>query len=255
MFAEMAAGAIAADALALPPALGGSSAACCWRNLSCNWARAPEVRGAQGMPLVAQTPAAASALADDLARLIDDMTMRRVSWDRLDGLVPEDARSISGRLTLKFLQIARQQLAANPARARPHRTGRAPRRLDQSGSRAACAQDRRAGDRCRFDRLDSGDRRTDRHHRAPAARRRRAAGARHGSRRGVLAADRWQRARRCLAGARPSAIRAAGAARAHRHRPRRGGEARRPRSGRERLVSEVLRPAAATELWRQRAVR
>ena len=64
------------------------------------------MRGAQGMPLVAQTPAAATALADDLARLIDDMTMRGVSWDRLDGLVPE-ALDPFWQLTLKFLQLAR----------------------------------------------------------------------------------------------------------------------------------------------------
>ena len=58
------------------------------------------------MPLVAQTPAAACALADDLARLIDDMTMREVSWDGLDGLVP-DFLDPYWQLTLKFLQIAR----------------------------------------------------------------------------------------------------------------------------------------------------
>ena len=107
VFAEMAAGAIAADALALPPALGGSERRLLLAQLVRTWARAPEVRGAQGMPLVAQTPAAASALADDLARLIDDMTMRGVSWDRLDGLVPE-ALDPFWQLTLKFLQLARQ---------------------------------------------------------------------------------------------------------------------------------------------------
>src|SRR5271166_1713252 len=107
VFAEMAAGAIAADALALPPALGGSERRLLLAQLVRTWARAPEVRGAQGMPLVAQTPAAASALADDLARLIDDMTMRGVLWDRLDGLVPE-ALDPFWQLTLKFLQLARQ---------------------------------------------------------------------------------------------------------------------------------------------------
>ena len=107
VFAEMAAGAIAADALALPPALGGSERRLLLAQLVRTWARAPEMRGAQGMPLVAQTPAAASALADDLARLIDDMTMRGVSWDRLDGLVPE-ALDPFWQMTLKFLQLARQ---------------------------------------------------------------------------------------------------------------------------------------------------
>ena len=81
-FAEAASGAIAADALALPQALGGLERRLLLARLVSKWAAAPEVRGARGIPLVAQTPAAACALADDLARLIDDMTMRGVSWDR-----------------------------------------------------------------------------------------------------------------------------------------------------------------------------
>ena len=69
--------------------------------------RAPAVRGSEGIPLVAQTPTAACALAEDLARLIDDMTMRQVPWDELDGLVP-DLLDPYWQLTLKFLRIARQ---------------------------------------------------------------------------------------------------------------------------------------------------
>ncbi len=88
-FAEAASGAIAADALNLPPALGGLERRLLLAQLVRKWAAASEVRGALGVPLVAQTPAAACALADDLARLIDDMTMRDVSWDKLDGLVPD----------------------------------------------------------------------------------------------------------------------------------------------------------------------
>ena len=106
-FAEAASGTIAADALALPPALGGLERRLLLARLIMTWAAAPEVRGASGGPLVAQTPAAACALADDLARLIDDVTMRGVSWDGLDGLVPE-ALDPYWQLTLKFLQIARQ---------------------------------------------------------------------------------------------------------------------------------------------------
>ena len=88
-FAEAASGDIAAEALALPEALGGLERRLLLTRLVMEWATASDVRGAYGTPLVAQTPAAACALADDLARLIDDMTMRGVSWDRLDGLVPD----------------------------------------------------------------------------------------------------------------------------------------------------------------------
>ncbi len=44
----------------------------------------------QGAPLIANTPDAAMALADALARLMDDMITRQVPWDNLDRLVPED---------------------------------------------------------------------------------------------------------------------------------------------------------------------
>ncbi len=106
-FAEAASGAIAADALALPPALGGLERRLLLTQMVGKWAAAPAVRGVSGTPLVAQTPAAACALADDLARLIDDMTTRGVPWDQLDGLVP-DFLDPYWQLTLKFLQIARE---------------------------------------------------------------------------------------------------------------------------------------------------
>ncbi len=105
-FAEAAAGALAAEALDLPPALGGLERRLLLTRLITKWAKAPAVRGSEGTPLVAPTPTAACALADDLARLIDDMTMREVSWGELDGLVP-DLLDPYWQLTLKFLQIAR----------------------------------------------------------------------------------------------------------------------------------------------------
>jgi ATP-dependent helicase/nuclease subunit B len=107
VFAEAASGALAASALALPPALGGLERRLLLTKLVTKWASAPEVHGASGMPLVAQTPAAACSLADDLARLIDDMTTRGVPWDKLDGLVP-DFLDPYWQLTLKFLRIARE---------------------------------------------------------------------------------------------------------------------------------------------------
>jgi ATP-dependent helicase/nuclease subunit B len=106
-FAEAASGGIAADALALPPALGGLERRLLLTQLVTKWAASPELHGASGTPLVAQTPAAACALADDLARLIDDMTTRGVPWARLDDLVP-DKFDIFWQLTLRFLQIARK---------------------------------------------------------------------------------------------------------------------------------------------------
>src|SRR5258708_24782693 len=107
-FAEAASGDIATDALALPEAIGPVGRRLLLTQLITTWATSPELHGASGSPLVAQTPAAACALADDLARLIDDMTTRGVPWDRLDDLVPHELDEY-WQLTLKFLQIAIKQ--------------------------------------------------------------------------------------------------------------------------------------------------
>ncbi len=50
--------------------------------------------------------ASALALADDLARLMDDMQTRKVPWSALDTLVPEE-HDAYWKLTLDFLKIAR----------------------------------------------------------------------------------------------------------------------------------------------------
>src|ERR1700728_2668379 len=107
-FAQVATGDIAADGLALPEALGGMERRLLLAQLIRKWATSPELHGASGAPLIAQTPAAACALADDLARLIDDMTTRGVPWERLDNLVPDELDEY-WQLTLKFLQIAIKQ--------------------------------------------------------------------------------------------------------------------------------------------------
>ena len=106
-FAEAASGEIAADALAVPPALDPLERRLLLTRLVTQWANSPELHGMSGTPLVAQTPASACQLADDLARLIDDMTTRGVPWDRLDEIVP-DRFDIYWQQTLKFLQIAHQ---------------------------------------------------------------------------------------------------------------------------------------------------
>src|ERR1700724_1532965 len=107
-FAQAATGDIAADALALPEALRPTERRLLLTQLITRWATSPELHGLSGAPLVAQTPAAACALADDLARLIDDMTTRGVPWERLDKLVPDELDEY-WQLTLKFLQIAIRQ--------------------------------------------------------------------------------------------------------------------------------------------------
>src|SRR5580700_9887853 len=107
-FAEAGSGGIAEQALTLPPALGPLERRLLLTQLVTKWAISPGLHAGGGVPLVAQTPAAACALADDLARLIDDMTMRGVPWEKLDGLVP-DQLDPYWQLTLRFLQIARER--------------------------------------------------------------------------------------------------------------------------------------------------
>src|SRR4051812_18554928 len=95
-------------ALNLPPAWGGVERRLLLTQLVLKWTAAIAPDEKRAAPLVANTPAAAIALADDLARLMDDMTTRRVSWDRLDDLVPDDHDKY-WELTLRFLKIAREQ--------------------------------------------------------------------------------------------------------------------------------------------------
>jgi ATP-dependent helicase/nuclease subunit B len=105
-FAEIATGTAAADALDLPPALGGLQRRMLLARLVLLWAQ--RLKPAPGdQPLVVGTPAAAIALADDLARLMDDLATREVDWKSLDGLVPEHVDRY-WQLTLDFLKIARE---------------------------------------------------------------------------------------------------------------------------------------------------
>ncbi|HEY1474800.1 MAG TPA: double-strand break repair protein AddB [Pseudolabrys sp.] len=106
-FAQAATGELAQAALALPEAIEPLERRLLLAELILKWANAPAVRSAQGSPLIANTPSAALGLADDLARLMDDMTTRQVSWARLDGLVPTDLDPY-WQLSLDFLKIARE---------------------------------------------------------------------------------------------------------------------------------------------------
>ena len=106
-FAQAATGALAAAALDLPTAIGGLERRMLLVQLVLKWAGSLAPDKKDEAPLVASNPASALALADDLARLMDDMTTRGVSWDRLDELVPE-ALDRYWQLTLEFLKIARE---------------------------------------------------------------------------------------------------------------------------------------------------
>jgi ATP-dependent helicase/nuclease subunit B len=97
----------AGAALDLPPAIDGLERRLLLAQLVNLWADAPAMHAAGHAPLVAHGPAAALALADDLARLMDDMTTREVPWERLDELVPDQFDQY-WQLTLAFLKIARE---------------------------------------------------------------------------------------------------------------------------------------------------
>ena len=106
-FAEAATGELAEVALSLPPAIAPLERRLLLSELILKWSNSPEVRTAEGAPLIANTPSAALGLADDLARLMDDMTTRQVSWDQLDTLVPDELDPY-WQLSLRFLKIARK---------------------------------------------------------------------------------------------------------------------------------------------------
>ena len=93
-------------ALELSPALGGLERRLLLARLVLQWAQSAQLHGVDGVPLVAASPAEALALADQLARLIDDMTVRQVPWDQLEQLVPERF-DVYWQLSLRFLTIAR----------------------------------------------------------------------------------------------------------------------------------------------------
>jgi ATP-dependent helicase/nuclease subunit B len=95
-----------ADTLDLPPALDGLARRLALARMIEVWAKQLKPGDPAQAPLVLGGPASTLALADDLARLMDDMTTRGVDWRALDGLVP-DALDIYWQLTLDFLKIAR----------------------------------------------------------------------------------------------------------------------------------------------------
>src|SRR6266403_89832 len=76
--------ALASATLDLPPAIDGLERRLLLAELVTRWAQSPALRGEGHAPLVVTGPAAALSLADDLARLMDDLTTRQVPWEQLD---------------------------------------------------------------------------------------------------------------------------------------------------------------------------
>jgi len=110
-FAEAATG---ESALSVPDATEPLERRLLLAQLILSWIALPGMRTESGQPLVANTPASALALADALARLMDDMTTRQVAWSELDGLVPPEHDEYWQK-TLAFLRIAREYWPAELA--------------------------------------------------------------------------------------------------------------------------------------------
>ena len=104
IFAQAATAELAEDALAIAPAIDPLERRLLLAQLIARWAE--KIHPDRGAPLIANTPAAGLALADDLARLIDDAITREMDWRKLDDLVP-DRFDKYWQFTLGFLKIAR----------------------------------------------------------------------------------------------------------------------------------------------------
>ena len=100
------------SSLAVPDALDGLPRRLVLMRLVSAWAKQLGSRDLASAPLVAGGPASTLALADDLARLIDDMTTRGVDWNELDNLVPDDLDHY-WKITLDFLKIAKDTWPAH----------------------------------------------------------------------------------------------------------------------------------------------
>ncbi len=106
----------ASTALETPPAMERAAAPVAAGAIDRRLGQANAAGDPLQAPLVIGGPASTLALADDLARLMDDMVTRKVDWRALDGLVP-DALDQYWQLTLQFLKIARDDWPAHPQRA------------------------------------------------------------------------------------------------------------------------------------------
>src|SRR6202046_1538817 len=94
------------SALEIAPAMDGLQRRLLLAQLITAWAKQIRPGDPTQAPLVTGGPDSTLALADDLARLMDDMVTRKVDWRALDDLVP-DALDQYWQLTQQFLTIAR----------------------------------------------------------------------------------------------------------------------------------------------------
>jgi ATP-dependent helicase/nuclease subunit B len=90
----------------IPPAFGELERRLLLAQLIAAWAKGIKPDDPAQAPLVVGGAASTLALADDLARLMDDMVTRKVEWSAFDGLVP-DALDQYWQYTLQFLTLAK----------------------------------------------------------------------------------------------------------------------------------------------------
>ncbi len=130
-FGQEAAGSLATTALELPAAIEGLERRLLLMQLVMKWADGIAPLGSGEAALVAGNPASALALADELARLIDDMTTREISWDRLRPPGPGEPRSLLAAHS-RVPEDCAHCVAGTADRAWRHRTRRPARRADQA---------------------------------------------------------------------------------------------------------------------------
>jgi ATP-dependent helicase/nuclease subunit B len=94
-------------ALDIPPALDGLERRLALAQLVGKWIKQLSPDDPASAPLVAGGPKSTLTLADDLARLMDDMVTRGVGWQGFDGLIPDELDQY-WQLTFKFLKVAKE---------------------------------------------------------------------------------------------------------------------------------------------------
>jgi ATP-dependent helicase/nuclease subunit B len=109
VFAEFAGGPLAAERLSLKRAMEPFERKATLAQLILAWAAQQKRTGE--VSLIANSPASAFAMAGELSRLQDDMITRGIDWSALDQLVPEDMDH-HFRSTLEFLKIVRDHWPA-----------------------------------------------------------------------------------------------------------------------------------------------